>query len=254
MKYCDQCTTHNKCYERGACQIKAAAEPKDVAHLASPVMQSLMKMIEAAPDVAESPEDKRRAGLLASHICSRTGMPKRYREGWERPVDAEWCANFAKIMSRLRDGGLVALTGRRGTGKTRLSAEAMRDIDPEKSAYTTAMGLFIRIRASYGKKAPETEEDIIKELSKAPLLVIDEIQERGNSEWEDRLLTHLLDKRYGNLLPTIVIANLTEAELIACMGASITSRLHETGGILEMNGPSHRLRSPETQTPPSDVE
>jgi DNA replication protein DnaC len=121
-----------------------------------------------------------------------------------------------------------------------LAAECVRDVCPQLAHYTTAMGLFLRIRATYGKGAGETEAEVIREISKIPLLVIDEIQERGGTAWEDRLLTHIIDKRYGAERATILIANLTEAGLADSIGDSITSRLFETGGIIELTGPSFR--------------
>ena len=74
------------------------------------------------------------------------------------------------------------------------------------------------------------------------MLILDEVQERGNTAWEDRILTHILDRRYGAMVPTIIIANLTESALVECLGDSIISRLTETGGVIEIDGPSHRLK------------
>lgn len=169
-------------------------------------------------------------------------MPRRYRADWVRPTDAVWTAHFSRIMRRIREGGIIALIGPRGTGKTRLAAEAMRDFARERGDYTTAMGLFLRIRASYGKNNDESEKEIITHMARSRLLVIDEIQERGNTTWEDRLLTHILDSRYGAMVPTILIANLTEPALSECLGDSIISRLKEIGGIIEISGPSHRTQ------------
>lgn len=151
--------------------------------------------------------------------------------------------NFTKIMNKSEEGGIIALIGHRGTGKTRLAAEAMRNLAPEKGLYATAMGLFLRLRASYGKASKESEDEIVREMARTPLLILDEVQERGNTAWEDRILTHILDRRYGAMMPTIIIANLTEAALVDCLGESIISRLSETGGIIEITGPSHRVQS-----------
>lgn len=201
-------------------------------------------LIAAAP---EAPEPIKGPAFAARDISPRTQLPKRYRAEWQRPqMDPVWMGHFAKIMQKCEDGGIIALIGPRGTGKTRFAAEAMRNYSPEIGTYTTAMGLFLRIRASFGKSSSESEDDIVSEMAKTRLLILDEIQERGNSAWEDRILTHILDRRYGAMAPTIVIANLTEAALVDCLGDSIISRLTETGGILEINGPSHRLHARNT--------
>jgi DNA replication protein DnaC len=210
----------------------------------------LDRLIDAAPE-ASPLEDwnettpRETPGLIpfiGNTIAEKTGTPGRYRAPWERPTDEAWQNHFARVSACISSGGIIGLIGNRGTGKTRLAAEVMRDHDRIFGRYTTAMGLFLRIRSTYGKKGSESEASIVEELSKAPLLILDEIQERGNTEWEDRLLTHVLDARYGEMRPTILIANLTREALRNQLGESINSRLIETGGILEMTGPSHRVK------------
>lgn len=204
------------------------------------ITRSFADLIAAAP---EAPEPITGTSSAPRDISPRTKVPKRYRAEWQRPqLDPAWMGYFGKVMQKCDAGGIVALIGPRGTGKTRLAAESMRNLAPEKGIYTTAMGLFLRIRASFGKAAKEPEADIVAEMAATPLLILDEVQERGNTAWEDRLLTHILDCRYGAMAPTVIIANLTEAALVECLGDSIISRLTETGGILEINGPSHRIQ------------
>lgn len=206
--------------------------------LAEPGLRILEGMIEKAP---EEPLPEHEAKPVDREIMPSTKLPKRYRSEWERPLDPVWQGNFERTLTKVSEGGLVALIGPRGTGKTRLASEVMRNLSPDKGHYTTAMGLFLRVRASFGKKSAENEGEIVTELSKAPLLILDEIQERGNTAWEDRILTHILDRRYGDMIGGIVIANLDEAGLNECLGASIVSRLTETGGVLEISGESHRV-------------
>lgn len=205
------------------------------------IMDDWQKMIDAAPDDPQPVKGIAKADRSISHT---TDLPKRYRAEWNRPMDAVWMDHFRKVTGTVETGGIIALIGPRGTGKTRLAAESIRNHSPEKAIYTTAMGLFLRIRASFGKSSKESEDQIVSELSRCPLLVLDEVQERGNTPWEDRLLTHILDRRYGAMSPTILIANLTLSALVDCLGDSITSRLNETGGILQIDGPSFRTPNP----------
>ena len=206
----------------------------------SDIAANFAALIDAAPD---APDPIKGTAAAPRDISFSTEMPKRYRAESPRPqLDPVWMGHFAKVMQKAEDGGIIALIGPRGTGKTRLAAEAMRNLAPDKGSYTTAMGLFLRIRASFGKASKESEDDIVREMAKTPLLILDEVQERGNTAWEDRILTHILDRRYGAMAPTIIIANLTEAALVDCLGDSIISRLTETGGILEIDGPSHRVQ------------
>ena len=206
--------------------------------MTSKVIVDFDKLIAQAP---AQPEPVKGAGSAPRAVSHSTGLPKRYRDEWPRPEDHIWSRHFSKLMAGVDSGGIIALIGPRGTGKTRLAAEALRNFSPDKGLYVTAMGLFLRIRASFGKISRETESDIVNELAGAPILILDEIQERSNSAWEDRVLTHIIDRRYGSMAPTIVIANLTLADLVASLGESIASRITETGGAIEIAGPSHRI-------------
>jgi hypothetical protein len=66
--------------------------------------------------------------------------------------------------------------------------------------------------------------------------VIDECQERGETDWENRLLTYIVDKRYAQLRDTVLISNQTKDQFCKSMGSSIISRMQETGGSLNAHG------------------
>jgi len=70
--------------------------------------------------------------------------------------------------------------------------------------------------------------------------VIDEIGKRGDTDWENNLLFHLLDKRYQDMTDTIVLANLTAEEMAKSLGPSLSDRMSETGGLIECTWPSRR--------------
>ena len=200
----------------------------------------LSALIASAPDASESPPRPPSDEWAAS---PRTGLPTRYRRSWKHPEDEQWKRRFQKIKNRLqKDRGILGIIGNRGTGKTQLAAEVIKDIAPDTATYMTAAELFMRIRATFDKRTTETEIDIARELSRGPLLVIDELQERGESAWENRLLTEIIDKRYANERPTLLISNLTAGELTASLGDSITDRMREGGGIIEITGQSHRSK------------
>ena len=173
----------------------------------------------------------------------KSGVPKRYRQPDWLPTDKDdWKTPYMKARKIISAGATLSLIGGRGTGKTRLAIEVCRRLDAKGTRYLSAMDVFLRLQACYRKDANETELAVLQELSKVRLLIIDEVQERGNTEWEDRVLTHLIDKRYGAMLPTVLIANLKPAELRDRLGASIMDRMHEGGGMLEIAGDSHRRK------------
>jgi len=101
----------------------------------------------------------------------------------------------------------------------------------------------LEIRATFKSDSKKSEMDILDELTKSDLLILDEIQERGETSFENRLLTHVIDVRYSNNRPTIMIANLPKKELAESLGASIIDRARENGKSIEFNWPSYRSQS-----------
>ncbi|MCW1885604.1 AAA family ATPase [Luteolibacter flavescens] len=191
-------------------------------------------------------------------IYSAHGWPNRYTGELDEATGGEWLASIALLRPVIESGGIGLLHGKRGAGKTRMAAEIARSgsfpldrtagakltggpVEARRTAvYRTAMGFFLDVRATYKKDARETERDVIEELKRPGLLVIDELQERGETAFENRLLTHLIDARYGAMLPTIIIANLTAAELGESLGASVVDRVYENGKRIDFTWNSYR--------------
>lgn len=157
---------------------------------------------------------------------------------------AEWLVARDRLMGRLGTGFIAGMLGNRGTGKTQMAAALIRETcQREASAiYVKAMDLFLDIRRAY-QMEDECEADRIATYITPRLLVIDEFGVRGESPWEDRLVTHIIDKRYDAGRDTILISNQTPDEFKTAAGASITSRMSETGGIIECNWPSFRRKA-----------
>ena len=81
----------------------------------------------------------------------------------------------------------------------------------------------------------------MREYSAPQLVVFDEISIRAETKWEDDAFFSVINKRYAAVRDTILIGNFTStSELVANIGASIASRLQETGGVIECNWPSFR--------------
>jgi len=76
------------------------------------------------------------------------------------------------------------------------------------------------------------ETATIRRLSSVGLLVIDEFQERSETEWENRMISTILDRRYADNLPTILIANLKINDLRNKISDSVISRANECGGVV----------------------
>jgi DNA replication protein DnaC len=144
---------------------------------------------------------------------------------------------------------MVALIGGRGTGKTQIGVEAIRETCKriaKPCLYTRAADVFIAVRECYRKDATRRESEVIRDYTLPHLVVFDELHERSESDAENRLLTLILDKRYAECKPTILIGNLLPGEgkdsLRHNIGESIFDRMVETGGFIECNWQSFRVK------------
>lgn len=168
--------------------------------------------------------------------------PKKQRNRTEFSGEA-WLKTLALLQSRLGKGGIFALIGSNGPGKTQMAVECMRDIlqRPRGSAlYAVAMDVFLDLRATFRRDSEKDERAVIADYARPALLVIDECQERGDTDFEDRMLTYLIDRRYRDEKDTILISNLRRQEFETSLGRSVIDRLNETGGIIECTWPSFR--------------
>jgi len=132
----------------------------------------------------------------------------------------------------------LAFLGPRGTGKTQAATllSWLAESDGYTARYSTAFEFFLAIKASFNTST-QSEDDVLKRFLSPSLLVLDELQERGDTPFEDRMLTHLVDRRYRDCKATILIANLKPDAFAAALGSSIMRRVNETGGVIEFLTP-----------------
>jgi DNA replication protein DnaC len=184
--------------------------------------------------------------VKAKELVEESGAPRRQLEQPDLRGD-KWHKKLEEIAARLGTGFLVAFIGGRGPGKTQMAVELIKlaAAGGMRPKYTTAMEFFIAVKGAYrDDQGTPSEALVIAQYSRPRLLVIDEVQERGATPWEDRLLTHLVDVRYREMRDTILIGNLDLESLRTEVGPSIVSRLIETGGVVQFDWPSFRSGKP----------
>ncbi len=103
------------------------------------------------------------------------------------------------------------------------------------------MGFFLDVKESFGGSG--SEKAVIDAYVKPAVLVLDEMQERGQTPWEDRLLTHLIDRRYAAKKDTLLLSNQTSKQFQEAMGESVVSRILQTGGIAVCDWESFRTKT-----------
>ena len=131
-------------------------------------------------------------------------------------------------------GNCLIMAGQVGTGKTHLAAAMINKfIECKRSCLLIKMPELIRcIKSSWSRSSDTTESELIKTYSLVSLLIIDEIGVQYGSDAEKLLLSEIIDNRYQEMLPTVLISNLDANGIKSCIGSRSFDRLREDGGKL----------------------
>lgn len=146
------------------------------------------------------------------------------------------CASFVKDFNSGVKRNLI-MVGRTGTGKTHLACASARNIlDKGKYArYVTSEDMANEI-ANAWTKADDSEAGAIYRYTDLDLLILDEYGLHDRFENRLQLVHKVLYARYDACKPTMLISNLTLAELEKDLGDRLWSRFQHDGlTVVECN-------------------
>jgi DNA replication protein DnaC len=172
---------------------------------------------------------------------NQAGIPLRYRaksfasfiadtDGKERALSVamEFAANFAQHR---KAGTVVVFSGKPGTGKSHLAIAIAQEVMSNGTAlYTSAIDAVRMIRDTWKRDCPRTETQVLDMLASIDLLILDEVGVQYGTEAEQVSLFDIIDKRYRDLMPTILLTNLNANGMKDFLGDRSYDRLRE-GGI-----------------------
>ncbi|WP_275628812.1 ATP-binding protein [Pseudomonas sp. 273] len=164
-----------------------------------------------------------------------SGITPRFRKATFQSYQADGSVPMAQVLVRCRDfaerfpehyeaGRSLLLVGNVGTGKTHLGSAIVQHVIREHGAQAviTSAAQIIRVaKGAMARNAQYTERDVIEELVGFDLLVIDEVGAQGGTEYERGLLHEVIDQRYQQVLPTVLISNLP-ADTAAAQAGELT--------------------------------
>lgn len=157
----------------------------------------------------------------------------------------QWLESHGKVKDTVLACGICIVLGTRGSGKTQSSACAIgfccQDIG-KPALYTKAFDIFVSIRNGNNRNSGTTEQEEIAKYIKPHLLVIDAFEVRGDTPFENRSLDHIIDRRYDDQKPTIIITNDTVESANKALGPSIMDRIEESGGFIQFKDSSFRAK------------
>jgi DNA replication protein DnaC len=140
-----------------------------------------------------------------------------------------------------KTGASLILLGGPGTGKSHLAGAVLQHIMPRYCGlYTTCMGIIRAVRGTWRKDSERSEAQVLAIFSGAPLLVIDEIGVQYGTDGEQTILFEILDRRYRDMMPTILLANQSKEGLKQFLGDRTYDRLTETARIVLFDWESYR--------------
>lgn len=199
---------------------------------------------------AEKLERERRVQGILYH----SGIPARFTNkdfaGYEakHPGQSTALKSCKAFASRWADvsakGTSLVLTGGPGTGKTHLACAigcAIAESNLASTVFVTVSEMLRTIKATYHRESERTEAEAIAIFAHNPdLLIVDEIGVQVGSDHEKLLLFEVLNARYANMMPTILISNLSAGDLEAYLGHRVMDRFRECGTVIAFDWASHR--------------
>lgn len=157
----------------------------------------------------------------------------------------EGIATIPPVYRRLRPitpirgnaGPFVTITGAAGLGKSVAAAEFAEHAAKKHGLVLTwanVPALLLKIRSTFDGKGRGTEEQIIREHSKCPLLVLDDLAAERVTDYTVSTLYQILNTRGEYERLTVVTSNLNLDGIARLFDDRIASRLNRYGVVVEL--------------------
>lgn len=154
--------------------------------------------------------------------------------GIAREYVAQWDQTYRK-------GLWLVFSGLPGTGKSHLAIAILQAIMPKHvGRYMTCMELIQTLRSTWRKDSESSEVDLLDALSALPLLVLDEIGVQYGTDSEQTHLFDVLDRRYRDMRPTILLTNQNKDGFKTFVGDRVYDRMTEVARWVPFAWPSYR--------------
>ncbi|WP_186084881.1 ATP-binding protein [Burkholderia gladioli] len=203
----------------------------------------------ASAEQAAAWERERQARL--EQRLDQAGIPARFRdrtfENFVADTEPKRAAlgvarEFADTFpEHLKNGTTIVFSGKPGTGKSHLAiAAAMVVMQRHTAMYINALDMVRMVRATWRRDSDVSESSVLSDLSSVGLLVIDEVGMQYGTEGEQVILFDVINRRYRDLMPTILLTNLGAKGMKEFLGERAFDRLREGGTWVAFDWESYR--------------
>jgi len=200
---------------------------------------------------AEQEAEYRRS--RTEHLLAHSGIPLRFMDrtfdgyrasGPGQRFALNVCRRYADSWpDQWEKGGSLVLTGGPGTGKTHLACAIGRQVIQQhlaQVAFNTVLGMVRSIKDTYRRDSERSEQEAINALVAPRLLILDEVGVQIGSDHEKMLVFEVLNARYEELRPTILLSNLAADDLEQFIGQRVMDRYRECGVVVPFDWQSYR--------------
>ena len=135
------------------------------------------------------------------------------------------------------------MLGSPGTGKTHLSIGIALEImkSGQSAVFTSASRMLRAVKDTYHKESRFSEKQVMAVYESCDLLILDEVGVQTGSDYEKNIIFDVINARYENTRPTIILSNLVIDECKLYLGERVFDRMREGGGkAFLLDWPSHR--------------
>lgn len=146
-----------------------------------------------------------------------------------------------EFKSHSKNGTGLIFLGQPGTGKSHLAAAIIQKIMPQyQGLYATVSDCIRLVRETWRRDSEHSENQVLGRFIYTDLLVLDEVGKQYGSDGEQNILFDVIDGRYRERMPTIIMGNIKASELSVYLGERLADRLRETSTAISFEWPSYR--------------
>jgi len=152
-------------------------------------------------------------------------------------IARDYAEDFAQNKRR---GASLVFAGKPGTGKSHLAAAILQAVLTPYVRYMTCMDLIRAVRETWRRDSAHSETQVLRVLEQLDLLVIDEVGVQYGTEGEQTILFDVLDRRYREVKPVVLLTNQDKAGFKGFVGERTFDRLVETSRWVPFDWESYR--------------